>query len=337
MIIFLKKDSTESDIKDIIKILNTYDINIQRFDNREKSILISCSDKINKIDLSFLKRRKSVEKIINIEKPYYLVTRKYKSENSIISINKIKIGDGNLTLIAGPCSVESKSQIKEIAYFLKEQDIKLLRGGIFKPRTSPYSFQGLGMKGLEYLKEASEETGLNIVTEILQTEDIKKLVDIVDIYQIGTRNMYNYPLLKAVGKTKKPIILKRAISGTIDEWLLAAEYIMLEGNSNVILCERGIRTFNDHMRNTLDISAIPYIKSISHLPIITDPSHSSGNFKYVPALAKASVVAGADGVMIETHPKPEESLSDSEQALSFEDFSELKSTLMILSKNINKK
>ncbi len=337
MIIILSADSSESEIKEIINILNTYDINIQRFDYREKSILIIFPDKNIKKDISFLNRNKSIEKIINTEKPYYLVTRKNKNKNSVITLNDINIGGDNLSLIAGPCSVESKNQIKEIAYFLKEQNVKILRGGIFKPRTSPYNFQGLGMKGLHYLKEASEETGLKIITEVLQTEEIENLKDIIDIYQIGTRNMYNYPLLKAVGRTDKPILLKRALSATIDEWLLAAEYIMLEGNPNIILCERGIRTFNNHMRNTLDISAIPYIKSISHLPIITDPSHATGNYKFVPSLSKASVAAGADGLMIEIHPRPDESISDSGQALSFSDFTKLKSMLIFLYKNINKK
>jgi len=332
----MNNEVMESDLNKIFSILNTNDIKIQRFNSKEKIILLSISDKIPHKVLSYIKRLKFIDNIIFTEKPYYLTSRNHKPSDTIINIDGIMIGKGHLTIIAGPCSVESKSQVKEIAFFLKEQGIEIMRGGIFKPRTSPYSFQGLGIKGLEYLKEASEETGLKIITEVLQESDINDIKDTVDIIQIGTRNMYNYPLLKAVGRSHKPVLLKRALSATIDEWLLSAEYIMLEGNSKIILCERGIRTFNQYMRNTLDISAIPYLKSISHLPIITDPSHSTGNHEYVPALAKASIASGSDGVMIEVHPKPEESLSDSEQALTFKSFSTLSQTLSKIFDIINK-
>lgn len=276
-----------------------------------------------------------VKKIKDRPSPVKLVSRINQPDDTIIKLKDVIIGGKDITIIAGPCAVESKNQIKEVAYFLKANDIKILRGGVFKPRSSPYSFQGLGFKGLELIKEAGEETGLKIVCEVIDLRDIKRMKEYVDIFQVGTRNMYNYPLLKELGKIDKPIILKRALSATVEEWLLAAEYILLEGNKNVILCERGIRTFNTYLRNTLDISVIPFIKKNTHLPIIVDPSHSSGNSEYVQPLAKASIVCGADGIMVEIHKTPEKSYSDREQALSFKEFLKLKSSIVRISKIID--
>lgn len=241
----------------------------------------------------------------------------------IVNINGIKVGGDKIVIIGGPCAVESKKQITTIAKEVKKAGADMLRGGAFKPRTSPYSFQGLGKEGIQYLNDAKSETGLPIVTELVSTKDLDYFVENVDVIQIGARNMQNYELLKAVGKTNKPVILKRGLSATIKEWVMAAEYILAGGNQNVILCERGIRTFETSTRNTLDIGAIPMIKKMTHLPIIVDPSHAAGNYWMIESLSKAAIAAGADGLIIEVHNKPEEALSDGEQSLLPEKFASL--------------
>ncbi len=247
---------------------------------------------------------------------------KSTKDKTIIDVKGIKIGLKPV-VIAGPCSVESEEQILHTAKFVKSCGAHMLRGGAFKPRTSPYSFQGLGIKGLEFLKKASEETGLPVVSEILDIRDIQIMLRYVDVFQVGARNMQNFPLLKELGKIDKPVLLKRGFGCTIDELLNAAEYILNEGNPNVILCERGIRTFENSTRFTLDINAIPVLKEITHLPIIVDPSHAAGKRSIVPPLAKAGLAAGADGIIIEVHPNPDNALSDGPQSLTFEQFEEL--------------
>jgi 3-deoxy-7-phosphoheptulonate synthase len=264
-----------------------------------------------------------VKEAIRVSRPYKLVSRETHREDTVVRVGSAEIGGGGLAVIAGPCAVESEEQALTIARRVKAAGAELFRGGAFKPRTSPYSFQGLGEKGLDILVRVREETGLPVVTEAID-HDVCGLVEAkADIIQIGARNMQNYTLLRRAGKAKKPILLKRGMSATIEEWLMAAEYILNEGNRRVILCERGVRTFADHTRNTLDLSAIPVVKSLSHLPVVVDPSHAAGIREFVPALAKAAVSVGADGLMIEVHHDPERALSDGAQSLRPEEFETL--------------
>ncbi|NOY36379.1 MAG: 3-deoxy-7-phosphoheptulonate synthase [Chlorobi bacterium] len=249
-----------------------------------------------------------------------LVNRQTKTDDTIINVNGIIIGGGEIVIIAGPCAVENREQLLETAKKVHSGGANLLRGGAFKPRTSPYSFQGLGEEGLQYLNEAREITGLPVVTEVMDTRDMEMVCNYTDIIQIGSRNMHNFPLLKEAGKCRKPVLFKRGLMATVDEYLLAAEYILKEGNDQVILCERGIRTFETSTRNTLDLSAVPVLKQKTHLPVIVDPSHGTGQRWLVPIMAKAAIVVGADGVMVEVHHKPEEALSDGQQSLYPEDF-----------------
>jgi len=257
-------------------------------------------------------------------KPFKLASREYRKQDTIIEINTgdkpILIGEGYCTVIAGPCAVESRESYIDIACFLKSAGVRILRGGLFKPRTSPYSFRGLGVQGVDIMLEVRQLTGLSLVTEVMDARDLDVLYDHIDILQIGSRNMQNFSLLEEVGKLDKPVLLKRGLSATIEEWLLAAEYILSGGNQKVILCERGIRTFEPYTRNTIDIGAIPLIKQLSHLPIIADPSHATGKWQMVTPVAKAAVAAGADGVMIEVHQEPDRALSDGKQSLTPENF-----------------
>lgn len=252
-----------------------------------------------------------------------LVNRKSSNENAVIDLENVKIGQGYFTIIAGPCSVENKEIIEETAHFLSELNIKIIRGGVFKPRTSPYSFQGLGKKGLEYLKEAAEKYNLKIITEALDEDSLYLVNKCADIIQIGSRNAQNFGLLKKAGRLQKPVLLKRGFMMTIEEFLYSAEYIAYEGNKNIILCERGIRTFETMTRNTLDISAVPVLKKETHLPIIIDPSHAAGRSDIIPDLIKAALAVGAHGIMVEIHPHPEKALSDGKQSLRFKEFEKI--------------
>lgn len=258
-----------------------------------------------------------------ISQPYKLTSRDFQSEKSIVTFNDVKVGAKEVVIIAGPCSVEGRSQLLEVAHAVKEAGAHALRGGAYKPRTSPYAFQGLGEEGLEYLAEAREETGLSIVTEVMSPEQMPIVKRYADVLQIGTRNMQNYALLHSAGESYMPVILKRGMSSTIKEWLMAAEYIMSHGNKRVMLCERGIRTYETSTRNTTDINAIPVLKAATHLPIILDPSHSTGNWAYVSAIARAGIAAGADGLLIEVHPDPAMAFSDGPQSLKPENFYKL--------------
>ena len=273
-------------------------------------------------------------------KLFQLVSRENKHEDSIVLVNgplgPIKIGQGYCTIIAGPCAVESWEDYLEVALFLKQSGAHILRGGLFKPRTSPYSFRGLGKEGLEIMAEARRITGMPVISEIMDLRDLDSLYQQVDILQVGSRNMQNYVLLEQLGKIDKPIFLKRGLSATIEEWLLAAEYIVSGGNSQVILCERGIRTFEPYTRNTVDIGAVPLIKILSHLPVIVDPSHATGKWDMVIPVAKAAIAAGADGVMVEVHQEPERALSDGKQSLNFKNFKGLYSQLTALARLENK-
>lgn len=264
-----------------------------------------------------------MNRIMKIQEHFKKVNRMVKSGDTIINVNNSAIGGNHLGIIAGPCSVENEEQIVQIAKRVKSAGANFLRGGAFKPRTSPYSFQGLELEGLKLLKIAKQETGLPIVTELMSTDYIDTFVSEVDIIQIGARNMQNFDLLKQVGKTNKPILLKRGLSATIEEWLMSAEYIMSGGNENVILCERGIRTFETITRNTLDLQAVPVVKKLSHLPIIIDPSHAGGYSYLVEPMAKAAIIAGSDGLMVEVHSNPENALSDGQQSLTPDQFDKL--------------
>ncbi|QSO54597.1 3-deoxy-7-phosphoheptulonate synthase [Alicyclobacillus curvatus] len=255
--------------------------------------------------------------------PYKLASRLNRSEPTVVEVGSHKIGDGSITVMAGPCSVEGRDEIIEIAKELKAAGAHLLRGGAFKPRSSPYSFQGLGELGLKFLAEAREVTGLPIVSEVMDIENLPMACEYIDVIQIGARNMQNYPLLKAVGRLTKPVLLKRGLSATIEEWLMSAEYILSEGNPNVILCERGIRTFETATRNTLDLNAVPVIKHLSHLPIVVDPSHGTGVARYVSTMSMAAIAAGADGLILEAHQCPESALSDGQQSITPLEFSRL--------------
>ncbi len=268
-----------------------------------------------------------VQKVTYIMKPFKLASRDFKAEDTVIPLNGTQIGGQQVVVMAGPCSVESREQMLEVACALKEAGVHILRGGAFKPRTSPYTFQGLGMKGLEILAQVREETGLAVVTEVMGAEQVPTVAQYVDILQIGTRNMQNFNLLHAAGESGKPVLLKRGMMSTIEELLMSAEYILSHQNYRVILCERGIRTFETATRNTLDLSAVPVLKQLSHLPVMVDPSHGTGHWELVPPMSKAAVAAGADGLLIEVHPDPERAMSDGAQSLKPERFVRLMSEL----------
>ena len=268
-----------------------------------------------------------VETVTAISRPFKLTSREFHPEDTVIRVLDAVVGDGSLTIMAGPCSVESREQLLETAVAVKAAGATILRGGAFKPRTSPYSFQGLGVEALRYLAEAREVTGLPVITEVMEPNQVDIVQEYADILQIGTRNMQNYSLLTAVGRTQRPVMLKRGYGATIEEWLMAAEYIVSSGNPNVILCERGIRTFETYTRNTMDVSAVPLLHHLTHLPVIVDPSHATGKRWLVTPLALAGVAVGADGVMVEVHPRPDEALSDAEQQLNLDQFREMMASI----------
>lgn len=269
-------------------------------------------------------------------KQYNLVRKKLKEGDSVIDLDGVKIGGKDILVMAGPCAVESEEQILETARAVKDAGAKVLRGGVFKPRTSPYSFQGLGGEGLEYLKKAKEETGLLVVTEVMDSKTVELVSKYSDILQIGSRNMHNFSLLKEVSKVNKPILLKRGMAAKLDDFLNSAEYILAGGNDRVILCERGIRTFETYTRNTLDLNIVPAVKELTHLPIIVDPSHGTGRWSLVSNMSKAAIAAGADGLIVEVHPKPEEALSDGQQSLTLEQFKLLMDNLKLIAKPLGR-
>ena len=279
------------------------------------------------VDSRVVEILEGVKECIRVTKPYKLASREMHPADTVLDLPQGKIGPGPFTIIAGPCSVENEAMILRTAEFLVENGVKFLRAGAFKPRTSPYAFQGMGLEGLKILQRVRTKTGIGIVSELMDTEHATAVEDAVDIIQIGTRNMQNFSLLKRVSQTRKPVLVKRGLSATLEEWLMAAEYVMAGGNYQVILCERGVRTFSDHSRNTLDLSVIPPAKSLSHLPIFVDPSHGTGKRAYVPAMSLAALAAGADGLLIEIHPEPERALSDGAQSLDFKGFQALLGSL----------
>lgn len=322
MIIVLKPQATQAEIDHIVEKIEGFGLTPHISRGVERTIIGVIGDE-RIIQEKPLEALPGVEKVLPVLKPFKLASREFKPDGSIIDVGGVKVGGRKVVVIAGPCAVEQRDLLLQTAKEVRAAGAHLLRGGAFKPRTSPYSFQGLGEEGLRYLAEARQETGLPIVTELMDTREAPLVFEYADLVQIGARNMQNFKLLKEVGTHRKPVLLKRGMSATVKELLLAAEYIMSEGNYHVILCERGIRTFEDATRNTLDLSAVPLIKQLSHLPVIVDPSHGTGKWDLVPPMALAAVAAGADGIMVEVHPKPEEALSDGPQALLPKTFAKL--------------
>ena len=314
MIIVLKPNATKKQLEHLLERIKALGLKPMVSKGTERTIIgvIGQEDILRVQPLEVIP---GVEKVMAVLKPYKLVSREFKPESSVVDVGGVKIGGKALAVMAGPCSVENRQMLIETAKAVKQAGAAILRGGAFKPRTSPYSFQGLGEEGLKFLRDVGKEIGLPVVTELMDVRDVPLLERYADMIQIGARNMQNFDLLKEVGQSKKPILLKRGLSATITEFLLAAEYILSQGNFNVVLCERGIRTFDDQTRFTLDLNAVPVIKKLSHLPVIVDPSHGTGSWDYVDPMAKAAVAAGADGLMIEVHPNPEVALSDGPQSL----------------------
>lgn len=336
MIIVFKKDATKEEINHLLDRVKKLGLKPLVSEGTERTIVgvIGPEDVIR---LQPLEVFPGVERVIPVLAPYKLVSREFKKENTVVKIKDgVEIGSKKIIIIAGPCAIESKEQLKEIANKVKNSGALILRGGAFKPRTSPYTFQGLGEEGLKILKAVSEELNIPTVTEIMDTRHIDMVIKYTDILQIGARNMQNFNLLKEIGQTQKPVILKRGLSATIKEFLMSAEYILSEGNFNVILCERGIRTFEDFTRNTLDLSCIPAVKQLSHLPIIVDPSHATGKWGLIPPLCKAAIACGADGLLIEVHNNPEEALSDGPQQLLPKNFNELIGELKKISQAVGR-
>lgn len=322
MIIIMKRSATEESIRQVASYIKEKGLEVHHSQGSEITILGVVGNK-NMINPDHLSSMKDVDRILPVSESYKLANKKFHPEPTKIQVGNTIIGPDNLTIMAGPCAVENKEQLLTIAHAVSKAGATFLRGGAYKPRTSPYSFQGLEEEGLKYMKEAAAETGLSTICEVVSLAAIEAAVKYVDMIQIGARNMQNFILLKEAGRSKMPVLLKRGLSATIEEWLNAAEYIIAEGNPNVVLCERGIRTFETSTRNTLDISAVPVLKEKTHLPVIVDPSHSTGSYRYVPSMAKAAVACGADGLMIEVHDNPPCALSDGPQSLNFEKFTRL--------------
>jgi 3-deoxy-7-phosphoheptulonate synthase len=335
MIIVLRPDATKKQIDHIIEKVKALGLKAIVSQGIERTIIGVIGEE-DILRARPLEAYPGVEKVMPILKPYKLVSREFKRENSIVDVSGLKIGDKKIIVMAGPCSVENLEGLREIGRAVKHSGALILRGGAFKPRSSPYSFQGLGEEGLKYLNEVKKDTGLKIVTEVMDTRDVGLVEKYADILQVGARNMQNFNLLKEVGLSRKPVLLKRGIAATIKEFLMSAEYVLSNGNFNCMLCERGIRTFEDSTRFTLDLNAVPLIKKLTHLPVIVDPSHGTGKWDLVGAMAKAAVAAGADGLMIEVHPAPEDAYSDGAQSLLPEKFDAMMKELASVAKAVGR-
>ncbi len=336
MIVVMKSDATVKQTGSVIKKIQELGFEPHLSKGEEKTI-VGMVGNGKKVEPELFMVFPGVESVVPILKPYKLASREFQTTPTVIHFNGFSIGGDEVVVMAGPCSVESREQTLEAADAVVKAGAKVLRGGAYKPRTSPYSFQGLGEEGLKILKEASDRTGLAIVTEVMSPDKVELVGHYADILQVGARNMQNYSLLEAVGKSTRPVLLKRGLMSTIEELLMAAEYILANGNPNVMLCERGIRTFEKYTRNTLDISAVPIIKQLSHLPVVIDPSHASGKRELVDPMSKCAIAAGADALIIEVHPHPEEALSDGAQSLHPEEFDELMHGLTAIATAVNKK
>jgi 3-deoxy-7-phosphoheptulonate synthase len=347
MLVVMQNHATPEQIENVVQAIRALKLTPHPMPGATRTA-IGTTGNTGAVDSSTIEVLPGVSEVIRVTKPYKLASREMHEADTFVRIpltpgpspggrGELTIGPGTLTMIAGPCSVESEDNILRTAEFMMANGVRLLRAGAFKPRTSPYSYQGMGLEGLRILDKARQKTGIGIVTELMDTENADAVEQAADIIQIGTRNMQNFSLLKRVGKMKKPVLLKRGMSATLEEWLMAAEYVMAGGNYNVILCERGIRSFSDHSRNTLDLSVIPPAKKLSHLPVMVDPSHGTGKRDYVPAMALASLAAGADGLLIEVHPDPDHAASDGAQTLSFEAFAKLLESLRRLAEPLGKR
>jgi len=336
MIVVMKAGTTRAEIDRVLGRIHALDLeaNVSRGVQRTVIGVIGSEEKLARLDLS---ATPGIEKIMRVLKPFKLASREFHPEDTVIDVGGLKIGGGNFVVMAGPCAVESRERLFETARKVRASGGMILRGGAFKPRTSPYSFQGLGEDGLKYLRQCGDELDMPIVTEVMDTRLVELVAKYADILQVGARNMQNFSLLMEVGKTKKPVLLKRGMSSTVQELLMSAEYIMSEGNEEVILCERGIKTFETSVRNLVDISAVPNVKGQSHLPIIVDPSHGTGRYDLVAPMCKAALAAGADGVMVEVHPSPEEALSDGAQSLLPDRFDRLMKELYGIADVLGKK
>ncbi len=349
MLVVMHAHATQEQINQVVREIRHMSLNAHPLPGATRTA-IGITGNLSAVDARTLEVLPGVMELLRVTKPYKLASREMHADDTHVSISplslggersgvrgaSVTIGPGNFTLIAGPCSVENEDMILRTAEFLQERGVNLMRAGAYKPRTSPYAFQGLGQEGLDILARVREKTGIGIVTELMDTESADAVEQACDVIQIGTRNMQNFSLLRRVSRTRKPVLLKRGMSATLEEWLMAAEYVMAGGNYNVVLCERGVRTFADHSRNTLDLSIIPPVRKLSHLPILVDPSHGTGKRDYVPPMALAGMAAGADGLLIEIHPDPDHALSDGAQSLSFPAFDELIQSLRRLAEPLGK-
>lgn len=322
MIVVMRKDTKEEEIQGILLRLEETGLKGHLSQGVERTVIGVVGSTYPELR-EMLEMMPGVDEVVSISKPYKLSSREFQPQDTVITVGDLAIGRKEVVIMAGPCAVESEKQLMQTAHAVKAAGAQILRGGAFKPSTSPYAFRGIGEEGLKILARAREETGMPVITEVLTPSDIDLVAKYADILQIGARSMQNFILLDEVGKTRKPVMLKRGMSATIQEWLLSAEYILSQGNRQVMLCERGIRTFETYTRNTMDVSAIPLIKRLSHLPIIGDPSHGSGKWYLVAPLALAAVVSGADGIMVEVHPAPDQALKDGAQSLTFENFQDM--------------
>ncbi len=322
MVIVMKSNYTPQQLEEVVKTVQAHGLT-PHVSHGVETTIVAVIGECHTIPSDPFEALEGVESVKRISQPFKLASRQFLPENSVFPIDGFRIGGEEIVLIAGPCSVESRDQILKTAHAVRQAGANALRGGVFKPRTSPYSFQGLGEEGLEYLAEARQQTGMPIVVEITSQTQLDLMLKYVDVFQVGARNMQNFNLLRALGEIRKPVLLKRGMSATIEELLMSAEYILAGGNHHVILCERGIRTFESSTRNTTDINAIPVLKRLTHLPVILDPSHATGHAEYVPAIARAAIAAGADGLIVEVHPDPAKAFSDGKQSLKPETFAEM--------------
>ena len=335
MVVIMQVGATEAQIEAVIDHLNENGFDVHRSSGTQQTVLGAIGVQPD-FDIRHIRLLEGVGDVHRVTEPFKFASRAWKKENTIISVGDADIGGEEVTVMAGPCAVESEDQIERTAAHVAACGVTILRGGAFKPRSSPYSFQGLGLPGLELMREAANRHGLSVITEVMDVAHIDSILPLTDIVQVGARNMQNYTLLKGLGKIRKPVLLKRGLMATIQEWLMSAEYIMAEGNQDIILCERGIRTFETYTRNTLDLSAVPVVRDKSHLPIIVDPSHGTGIRDKVIPMARAAVAAGADGLLIETHPDPEHALSDGPQSLYFDQFEELMRQISLIAEAIGR-
>lgn len=335
MVVIMKVGATESQIEAVIDQLNDSGFDVHRSSGSQQTVLGAIGVQPD-YDVRHIRLLEGVGDVHRVTEPFKFASRTWKKENSIIRVGEVEIGGDSVTVMAGPCAVESEDQIEKTAAHVAACGATILRGGAFKPRSSPYSFQGMGLPGLELMRAAADRHGLHVVTEVMDVAQLDSVLPLTDIVQVGARNMQNYSLLKSLGKINKPVLLKRGLMATIQEWLMSAEYMMAEGNQDIILCERGIRTFETYTRNTLDLSAVPVVKAKSHLPIVVDPSHGTGIRNKVIPMARAAIAAGADGLLIETHPDPEHAKSDGPQSLYFDQFEELMSQISLIAEAIGR-